>query len=50
MSKGEEDEHAASVARRLAFYGSVANSAGTAVDWAESAFSDGELDMFEEPL
>lgn len=45
-----DDDRAATVARRLAFFGSVKRAAGDKIDWLEPTFTDEELDSFEKPF
>ncbi len=41
-----EDDWAETIARRVAFFGSVPGAGGDNIDWSEPAFSDEELDSF----
>ena len=45
-----EDDRAATIARRIAFFGSVRSAAGDEIDWSEPAFDEEELDSFEKSL
>lgn len=45
-----EDDWAAIIARRKAFFGSVPNAGGDAIDWSVPTFTDEELDSFEKPF
>ncbi len=45
-----DDDHAATVARRLAFFGSVKRAGGGDIDWTEPTFTEEELDSFEKPF
>lgn len=45
-----EDDWAAIIARRRAFFGSVKSVGTESIDWSEPSFTNEELDSFEKPF